>query len=94
MLTALALSLLLVQSADTFEVRETMIADEKAVFATVESINTVPARARIRGTMSPSHCFDIVFGHALAISISNREIELCFDVATSRPLLKFGQFVG
>ena len=51
MLTALALSLLLVQSADTFEVRETMIADEKAVFATVESINTVPARARIGGTI-------------------------------------------
>ncbi|MEN0654261.1 efflux RND transporter periplasmic adaptor subunit [Hyphobacterium sp. WM6] len=51
MLTALAVSLLLVQSADTFEVRETLIGDEKAVFATVESINTIPARARIGGTI-------------------------------------------
>lgn len=75
MLTALALSLLLVQSADTFEVRETMIADEKAVFATVESINTVPARARIGGTIGELRVDegDIVeAGQVLAVVVDQR----------------------
>lgn len=36
---------------DTFVVVPKMIADEKAVFATVESANVVPARARIGGTV-------------------------------------------
>jgi RND family efflux transporter MFP subunit len=35
----------------TFLVRESEIPDEKAVFATVESANVVPARARIAGTI-------------------------------------------
>ena len=35
----------------TFLVTESKIADEKAVFATVESSNVVPARARIAGTV-------------------------------------------
>ncbi len=39
------------QSA-TFTVQPHMVADEKAVFATVESANTVPARARIGGTVA------------------------------------------
>ena len=36
---------------ETFIVAPKMIADEKAVFATVESANVVPARARIDGTV-------------------------------------------
>ena len=35
----------------TFAVRAEPIADEKAAFATVESLNVVPARARIGGTV-------------------------------------------
>ena len=36
---------------ETFTVAPTTVADEKAVFATVESANVVPARARIGGTV-------------------------------------------
>lgn len=36
---------------ETFVVAPKMVADEKAVFATVESANVVPARARIGGTV-------------------------------------------
>src|SRR5471032_3333130 len=36
---------------DTFVVAPKTVADEKAVFATVESANVVPARARIAGTV-------------------------------------------
>jgi RND family efflux transporter MFP subunit len=36
---------------DTFVVAPKIVADEKAVFATVESANVVPARARIGGTV-------------------------------------------
>jgi RND family efflux transporter MFP subunit len=36
---------------DTFVVRPEKVADEKAVFATVESMRTVPARTRIGGTL-------------------------------------------
>lgn len=35
----------------TYLVRPVMVADEKAVFATVQSVNIVPARARIGGTI-------------------------------------------
>jgi len=35
----------------TYVVQSTMVADEKAVFATVQSANVVPARARIGGTI-------------------------------------------
>lgn len=37
---------------ESFAVAPTTIADEKAVFATVESANVVPARARIGGTVA------------------------------------------
>ena len=37
---------------ESFTVAPTTIADEKAVFATVESANVVPARARIGGTVA------------------------------------------
>jgi len=40
-----------VACAETFAVSSRQIADEKAVFATVESISVVPARGRIGGTI-------------------------------------------
>jgi RND family efflux transporter MFP subunit len=39
-------------AADTFTVQPVTLTDEKAVFATVESTNVVPARARIGGTIA------------------------------------------
>jgi RND family efflux transporter MFP subunit len=51
---ALALLLCFMQGAssqESFIVQPTMLADEKAVFATVESSIVVPARARIGGTV-------------------------------------------
>ena len=42
-------------AADTFTVEPKKVADEKAVFATVESANVVPARARIGGTVAELH---------------------------------------
>jgi RND family efflux transporter MFP subunit len=47
-----ALSLQPALAAGTFTVVSSKIADEKAVFATVESANIVPARARIGGTVA------------------------------------------
>jgi len=47
-----ALSLHPAFAADTFTVAPQKVADEKAVFATVESANIVPARARIGGTVA------------------------------------------
>ena len=38
-------------AAETFTVAPQQVADEKAVFATVESANIIPARARIGGTV-------------------------------------------
>jgi RND family efflux transporter MFP subunit len=48
---ALALLAQRALAQDTFVVAPKMVADEKAVFATVESANVVPARARIGGTV-------------------------------------------
>lgn len=42
----------LVHAAETFTVTAQNVADEKAVFATVESLRTVAARARIGGTIA------------------------------------------
>ena len=39
-------------AAEMFTVMQTTVADEKAVFATVESTSVVPARARIGGTVA------------------------------------------
>ncbi len=39
-------------AAETYQVKPAEMADEKAVFATVESMNVVPARARIGGTVA------------------------------------------
>jgi len=49
---ALALSLTGRAVADGFTVQPVTVTDEKAVFATVESANVVPARARIGGTIA------------------------------------------
>lgn len=53
-IVAAALALLARQAlaAETFTVEPKAVADEKAVFATVESANVVPARARIGGTVA------------------------------------------
>jgi len=54
-LTAFALAFSLAGrafAAETFTVQPVKLTDEKAVFATVESINVVPARARIGGTIA------------------------------------------
>ena len=40
------------QSADTYKAERIPVADLKSVFATVESVNEVPARARIGGTVT------------------------------------------
>lgn len=48
----LALSTGRAAAVDVFTVAPTMVGDEKAVFATVESANVVPARARIGGTVA------------------------------------------
>jgi RND family efflux transporter MFP subunit len=53
--TLFALTLLSAHAAraqETFTVAPKQVADEKAVFATVESANIVPARARIGGTVA------------------------------------------
>ena len=51
-LALLALSAQRVLAQETFTVEPKLVADEKAVFATVESANIVPARARIGGTVA------------------------------------------
>jgi RND family efflux transporter MFP subunit len=53
-----------------FTVHRGEIADEKAVFATVESVNVVPARARIGGTVAELEVRDgdaVTAGQALAV---------------------------
>ncbi len=52
MAAALALLAQRAFAQDTFVVAPKAVADEKAVFATVESANVVPARARIGGTVA------------------------------------------
>ena len=49
---AAALLLSAAAHAETLDVVERAVADEKAVFATVESISVVPARSRIGGTVA------------------------------------------
>jgi len=46
------LTLSVARAAETLTVQQTDVTDEKAVFATVESANVVPARARIGGTVA------------------------------------------
>tara|TARA_R110002096_G_scaffold36098_8_gene101221 strand:- start:678 stop:1631 length:954 start_codon:yes stop_codon:yes gene_type:complete len=75
MLTLLTLTAALVQASPTFQVTDTLIADEKAVFATVESINTVPARARIGGTIGDLRIDEgdmVEAGQVLAVVVDQR----------------------
>src|SRR5579864_8045535 len=57
-------------SAETLTVIQRSIADEKAVFATVESISVVPARSRIGGTVAELHVREgdaVTQGQAIAV---------------------------
>lgn len=56
-------------AADTLTVAQQPVADEKAVFATVESISVVPARGRIGGTVVQLHVREgdrVTAGQAIA----------------------------
>lgn len=56
-------------SAETLTVAQRVVADEKAVFATVESISVVPARGRIGGTVVELHVREgdrVTAGQAIA----------------------------
>lgn len=75
----LAASLLLaataLQSADTHTVELSQIADRKAVFATVESVDTVTARARIGGTIGELRVDEgdaVEAGAVLAVVVDDR----------------------
>ena len=56
--------------AETLTVEQRSITDEKAVFATVESISVVPARSRIGGTVAQLHVREgdaVTRGQAIAV---------------------------
>lgn len=56
--------------AETLIVEQRSIADEKSVFATVESISVVPARSRIGGTVAQLHVREgdaVTRGQAIAV---------------------------
>jgi len=56
--------------AETLDVVERTVADEKAVFATVESISVVPARSRIGGTIAQLNVREgdaVARGQAIAV---------------------------
>lgn len=57
------------EMAETMTVTQQMVSDEKAVFATVESISVVPARGRIGGTVVQLHVKEgdrVAAGQAIA----------------------------
>lgn len=57
-------------SAQTLTVAQHQVTDEKAVFATVESISVVPARSRIGGTVAQLHVREgdaVTRGQAIAV---------------------------
>jgi RND family efflux transporter MFP subunit len=59
-----------IAGAETLTVEQRAIADQKAVFATVESISVVPARSRIGGTVTELHVREgdaLTRGQALAV---------------------------
>jgi RND family efflux transporter MFP subunit len=63
------------QSGETFTVSQSLIADRKAVFATVESVDTVAARARIGGTIGELRVDEgdaVVAGDVLAVVVDDR----------------------
>lgn len=79
MSTGLILSLVLatasLQSAETHTVEQTEISDRKAVFATVESVDTITARARIGGTIGQLQVDEgdsVEAGDVLAVVVDDR----------------------
>ena len=79
MATGLILSLVLatasLQSAETHTVEQTEIPDRKAVFATVESVDTITARARIGGTIGQLQVDEgdsVEAGDVLAVVVDDR----------------------
>lgn len=63
------------QSNETFIVSQGLIADRKAVFATVESVDTVAARARIGGTIGELRVDEgdaVAAGDVLAVVVDDR----------------------
>lgn len=65
----------LAQPGESFTVTQTWIADRKAVFATVESIDTVAARARISGTIGELRVDEgdaVAAGDVLAVVVDDR----------------------
>jgi RND family efflux transporter MFP subunit len=63
-------SIATVANAQLLSVEQRSIADEKAVFATVESISVVPARSRIGGTVAQLHVREgdgVMRGQAIAV---------------------------
>jgi len=59
----------------TFEVRYVTVTDEKAVFATVESVDVVNARARVGGTIGELRVDEgdaVEFGAVLAVVVDSR----------------------
>ncbi|PWE18497.1 efflux RND transporter periplasmic adaptor subunit [Marinicauda salina] len=60
---------------ETFDVARTRIADEKAVFATVESLDVVPARARLSGTIGELRIDEgdrVESGEVIAVVVSEQ----------------------
>ena len=79
MATGLIFSLVLatasVQSTETHTVEQTEIPDRKAVFATVESVDTITARARIGGTIGQLQVDEgdsVEAGDVLAVVVDDR----------------------
>lgn len=64
--------------ASTFTVAARMVPDQKAVFATVESRNVVPARTRIGGTVTALdvHDGDSVTAGQVIATVHDRKLEL------------------
>jgi len=61
--------------ADAFTVRLISVIDEKAVFATVESVDVVTARARVGGTIGELRVDEgdaVAFGAVLAVVVDDR----------------------
>jgi RND family efflux transporter MFP subunit len=88
-LAALLISpaLIPVRAADTLTVRPANVVDEKAVFATVESANVVPARTRIGGTVAelsvragdtvqPGQVIAVVGDEKLLLTIAGQEAQI------------------
>lgn len=75
LLLSLALAAASLQSVETHTVEQTEIPDRKAVFATVESIDTITARARIGGTIGQLQVDEgdsVEAGDVLAVVVDDR----------------------